>query len=155
MRASPISAAPAAHQIQYGVLPWRMMGGILQILLITTRNTRRWIVPKGWPMDGLSPRECVAQEAMEEAGVQGAVSRKPLGWFSYDKLRKSGEILPCKVQVFAMEVKRQHADWPEKAARHLRWVTPPEALTHVGEPGLRQIISDFAHAAESRKRRTG
>ena len=155
MSARPLSDAPASHQIQYGVLPWRIMGGVLQILLITTRNTRRWIVPKGWPIDGLSPRECVAQEALEEAGVDGTVSRKALGWFSYDKLRKSGELLPCKVQVFAMEVTRQHSSWPEKAVRHLRWVTPQEALAHVGEPGLRQIITDFGHAGLNRKRRAG
>ena len=108
MTARTANALSTSHQIQYGVLPWRMMGGILQILIITTRNTRRWIVPKGWPIEGKSPREAVAMEAMEEAGVEGAVSRKALGWFHYDKLRKSGELLPCKVQVFAMEVTRQH-----------------------------------------------
>jgi 8-oxo-dGTP pyrophosphatase MutT (NUDIX family) len=149
------SAAVPHPAIQYGVLPWRMMGGVLQILLITTRNTRRWIVPKGWPVEGKSPRQSVAQEALEEAGVEGAVAAKPLGWFCYDKLRKSGELLPCKVQVFAMEVTRQHQEWEEKALRHARWVTPLEALSHVGEPGLRQIISDFAHAARAKKRRAG
>lgn len=132
-----------------------MMGGILQILLITTRNTHRWIVPKGFPIEGKSPREAAAMEAMEEAGVEGAVAAKPLGCFNYDKLRKSGELLPCKVQVFAMEVTRQHDDFPEKAMRSARWVTPGQALTHVGEPGLRQIITDFAHHAQARKHRAG
>lgn len=155
MRGGPATHAPSSHQIQYGVLPWRMMGGILQILLITTRNTRRWIVPKGWPVEGKSPREACVLEAMEEAGVEGTVSRRALGWFHYDKLRKSGEILPCKVQVFAMEVTRQHDDWPEKALRSMRWVTPAQALVHVGEPGLRQIITDFAHHIPARKRHTG
>ncbi len=153
MTAQPHSALAPSHQIQYGVLPWRMMGGVLQILLITTRNTRRWIVPKGWPMEGRSPRQSVALEAMEEAGVEGHVSRKALGWFHYDKLRKSGELLPCKVQVFAMEVTRQHKDWPERTLRSARWVTPLEALVHVGEPGLRQIITDFAHHFRAARRR--
>jgi 8-oxo-dGTP pyrophosphatase MutT (NUDIX family) len=132
-----------------------MSEGVLQVLLITTRNTRRWIVPKGWPIDGLSPREAVAREALEEAGIEGMVARKPLGWFHYDKLRKSGEILPCKVQVYALQVTNQLDDWAEKNARTVRWVTPQEALTHVGEPGLRQLILDFAHGAQARKRHAG
>lgn len=138
-------AAPVAH-IQYAALPWRKTGDGVQILLITSRNTKRWIIPKGWPLVGRTPPESAAQEALEEAGVMGAVGPKPLGWFHYDKLRKSGEIVPCKVQVFALEVNRQRREWPEKSARHTRWCTPQEALTHVGEPGLRRIITDFARA---------
>jgi 8-oxo-dGTP pyrophosphatase MutT (NUDIX family) len=140
------STAAAIVHIQYAALPWREGDNGLEILLITSRNTRRWIVPKGWPLPGRTPPECAAQEALEEAGVTGTVAPKPLGWFHYDKLRKSGEILPCKVQVFALEVSRQRRDWPEKSARHTRWCTPTEALTHVGEPGLRRIIMGFARA---------
>ncbi len=154
MTAGSATTSPSP-QVQIGALPWRMSDGVLEILLITTRNTRRWIVPKGWPIEGLSPREAVAREALEEAGIEGMVARKPLGWFSYDKLRKSGELLPCKVQVFAMQVTGQLDDWPEKAVRTVRWVTPQQAMTHVGEPGLRQLILDFAHGAQMRKRHAG
>ena len=143
------SAAPVAH-IQYAALPWRKAGDGVEILLITSRNTKRWIVPKGWPLVGRTPGESAAQEALEEAGVIGAVGSKPLGWFHYDKLRKSGEIVPCKVQVFALEVNRQRREWPEKSVRHTRWCTPQEALVHVGEPGLRRIITDLARAAGTR-----
>jgi 8-oxo-dGTP pyrophosphatase MutT (NUDIX family) len=149
------SPALAASNIQYAALPWRRTADAVEILLITTRNTKRWIVPKGWPLDGRSPRECAAQEALEEAGVLGEVGRKPLGWFSYDKLRKSGEVLHCKVQVYAMEVARQRRSWAEKAARQTRWCSPQEALTHVSEPGLRQIISKFARATHPELKRTG
>jgi 8-oxo-dGTP pyrophosphatase MutT (NUDIX family) len=107
-------------RIQYAALPWRRVDNAIRILLITTRNTRRWIVPKGWPLEGYTPRECAAQEALEEAGVLGEVSPKPLGWFCYNKLRKTGEIVPCRVQVYPMEVLRQRRTWEEKAARQTR-----------------------------------
>jgi 8-oxo-dGTP pyrophosphatase MutT (NUDIX family) len=139
-------AAPVA-QIQYAALPWRKVDSMLQILLITTRNTKRWIVPKGWPLEGHSPQESAAQEALEEAGVLGEVAAKPLGWFTYDKLRKSGEVVPCKVQVYPMEVLRQRRNWAEKAARQTRWCSAEEALGHVAELGLRQLISKFAREA--------
>ena len=141
------SVATTVTSIQYGALPWRRVNGAIEILLITSRNTRRWIVPKGWPMPERSPRESVAQEALEEAGILGEVAQKPLGWFHYDKVRKSGEVVPCKVQVFPMEVVRQRRTWLEKAARQTQWCSPQEALTHVGEAGLRQIIVKFAKAS--------
>jgi 8-oxo-dGTP pyrophosphatase MutT (NUDIX family) len=139
-----MSGATQVASIQYGALPWRRAGEAIEILLIITRNTRRWIVPKGWPLLGRTPRECAAQEALEEAGVSGKVAEKPLGWFHYDKLRKSGEVVPCKVQIYPMEVSRQRSAWAEKTMRQTRWCTPQEALAHVSEPGLRQLISKFA-----------
>ena len=139
--------ASAAANIQYAVLPWRRADNAIQILLITTRNTRRWIVPKGWPLEGRTPRESAAQEALEEAGVLGTVAAKPLGWFRYDKLRKSGEVVPCRVQVYPMEVLRQRRTWEEKAARQTRWCSAEEALSHVAEVGLRQLIKKFARDA--------
>ena len=146
-------SSTASPSIQYAALPWRRAGGAIEILLITSRNTRRWIVPKGWPLTGRSPRECAAQEALEEAGVLGEVSQKPLGWFRYDKLRKSGEVVPCKVQVFAMQVARQRRVWAEKSARQTRWCSPQEALAHVSEPGLKSLISKFARASGGPPRR--
>lgn len=131
-------------QIQYAALPWRKSGQDLQILLITTRNTRRWIVPKGWPVAGCTPGECAAHEAMEEAGVIGEVAEKTLGSFTYDKRRKSGEVIRCKVHVFPMEVLHQRRTWIEKTARETRWCSVEEALSHVSEPGLRRLIAKFA-----------
>ena len=126
---------PAA---QYGALPWRRRRGhSVEILLVTTRRSGRWIVPKGWPIGGCSPRECAAREAMEEAGVLGVIAAEPIGTFPYDKQRKSGEAVPCRVEVFALQVTHQLRDWPEKSMREKRWYSVEDALLHAGDPGLR------------------
>jgi 8-oxo-dGTP pyrophosphatase MutT (NUDIX family) len=137
---------------QYAALPWRRVDGELQILLVTTLNTRRWIVPKGWPIPGLSPSGCAAHEAAEEAGVSGDVDSKPLGSFHYEKRLKSGTQQTCNIEVFAMRVLRQRRSWPEKGARKLDWCTVDEALARVGEPGLRRLIARFAKVAGADKR---
>jgi ADP-ribose pyrophosphatase YjhB (NUDIX family) len=103
--------------VQYAALPWRVNGGRLEILLITTLKTRRWIVPKGWPVETLSPQACAAHEALEEAGVSGALSEKPIGVFRYFKRRKDGEVVACKVDVFALEVTQQRRSWVDTGAR--------------------------------------
>jgi 8-oxo-dGTP pyrophosphatase MutT (NUDIX family) len=129
--------------VQYAALPWRRAKGAIEILLITTRNTRSWIVPKGWPLDGRTPSECAAHEALEEAGVLGEVAPEALGTFQYNKRRKSGEIVPCRVHVFAMEVVHQRRSWAEKAARDICWCSLEEALARVTEPSLRRLIAKF------------
>jgi len=144
------SVASNVPGVQYAALPWRLIDGELQILLVTTLNTRRWIVPKGWPIPGLAPSDCAAHEAEEEAGVTGDVQPEPVGTFHYDKRRKAGDTLRCRVEVFALEVSRQRRSWPEKAARQTRWCSPEEALARVTEPGLRRVISRFRQTARRR-----
>jgi 8-oxo-dGTP pyrophosphatase MutT (NUDIX family) len=134
---------------QFAALPWRTTNGSLEILLITTLRTQRWIVPKGWPIEELAPKDCAAREALEEAGVSGTISEKPIGSFRYFKQRKSGEVVPCKVDVFALEVRQQRRTWAEKGARQYRWCSVAEALACVGEPGLRQIINRFTQAQKA------
>lgn len=129
---------------QYGALPWRWADDHLEILLITTLSTRRWVVPKGWPVEGCAPGECAAREALEEAGVVGATASRPVGSFSYLKRRKSGETISCRVAVFALEVERQRRSWPEKALRETCWCSVEEALTRVSDPGLKRLIAKFA-----------
>jgi 8-oxo-dGTP pyrophosphatase MutT (NUDIX family) len=148
-----MSTASKASNIQYAALPWRKAGDALEILLITTLNTRRWIVPKGWPLEGKSPQDSAAQEAMEEAGISGNIAKAPLGSFHYNKLRKSGETVSCKVDVFAMEVARQRRSWAEKDRREARWFSIDEALEHVTEPGLRRLIAKFAGSGARPARR--
>jgi 8-oxo-dGTP pyrophosphatase MutT (NUDIX family) len=133
--------------IQYAALPWRRAEGALEILLITTRNTKNWIVPKGWPLVGHTPSECAAHEALEEAGVLGEMAEEALGSFHYNKRRKSGEVVVCKVHVFAMKVLQRRRNWPEKAAREVRWCPLDEALARVTEPSLRRLIAKFAKAS--------
>ncbi len=131
------SVASQVPNVQYAALPWRKAEGAIEILLITTRNTGRWIVPKGWPLVGRTPSECAGLEALEEAGVLGEVAVETLGSFHYNKRRKSGEIVPCKVHVFAMEVVRQRRSWGSL----------DEALARVTEPGLRRLIAKFAKSS--------
>jgi 8-oxo-dGTP pyrophosphatase MutT (NUDIX family) len=136
-------------RVQYGALPWRQTARGVEILLITTQTTRRWIIPKGWPVPGLRPSECAAHEVFEEAGVEGDISTRPLGSFRYEKRRKSGEAFSCKVEVFALEVMRQRRNWPERDSRDTRWCSVEEALQRVSDPGLAKLIVKFGKAADS------
>jgi 8-oxo-dGTP pyrophosphatase MutT (NUDIX family) len=109
------------------------------VLLITSRETRRWIVPKGWPMKGLRDCDAAAREALEEAGVLGRVRKQPLGSYSYWK-RQTGHFELCEVSVYLLEVESQLETWREKGQRELRWFTPEEAADRVDEPGLSTLI---------------
>jgi 8-oxo-dGTP pyrophosphatase MutT (NUDIX family) len=95
---------------------------------------------EGWPAKGKSPHKSAAREAREEAGVVGRVKRRSVGVFSYEKRLKSGKIVACEVQVFALKVKRQEARWPEKGERKLKWLPRTEAANKVGDDVLGTII---------------
>src|SRR5438477_2897542 len=113
MRNSSKTTAP--KRVQYGALPYRLSGGSRpQFMLITSRENRRWVIPKGWPKKGKSPQSSAAREAFEEAGVRGAVAKRAVGSFSYEKRLKSGAVVLCDVHVFPLEVRRQSKQWPEK-----------------------------------------
>jgi len=144
------SVGVEATESQYAALPWRWTHDRLEILLITTLTTRRWVVPKGWPVAGCTPSECAAHEALEEAGVTGETTRRPFGSFSYVKRRKTGEAVPCRVSVFPLEVEHQCRNWPEKAVREICWCSVEEAMGRVSEPGLRRLIAKFAREQAQR-----
>ncbi len=133
-------SADSATRIQYGILPWRKGPQGLEVLLITTRNTRRWLVPKGWPSKSRSPQEGAVREAFEEAGVLGKVGVEPIGSFRYRKRRKSGEVLHCKVVLFAMETTEQKPTWPEKELRECVWCAVPDAAARVSFKSLGKLI---------------
>jgi 8-oxo-dGTP pyrophosphatase MutT (NUDIX family) len=113
-------------------------------MLVTSRETRRWIIPKGWPKKGKSPRQSAAREAFEEAGVRGAVGRHPLGTFSYEKRLKNGGVVECEVRVFPLEVRRQNKEWPEKQERRVKWLSAAKAAEKVAQPRLGKIIRRLA-----------
>jgi 8-oxo-dGTP pyrophosphatase MutT (NUDIX family) len=140
-------AQTTTRNIQYAALPWRGTAGGLEFLLITTLNTKRWIVPKGWPLDGLAPHATAAREALEEAGICGTIEPDALGSFGYEKVRKTGETVSCTVLVFPMRVETQRKRWSEKGARELRWCSTEEALERIDIPDLRSIIERFAGSA--------
>src|SRR6266699_5198992 len=114
----------AAKRVQYGALPYRLSAGLRpQFMLITSRDTRRWIIPKGWPKKGTSPTHSAAREALEEAGVVGAVARRSVGSFTYEKRLKNGGAVVCEVRVFPLQVRRQNKQWPEKQERVVKWLS--------------------------------
>ena len=140
--------------IQYGALPWRVRGDAIQILLVTSRRTRRWIIPKGWPMEGYKPTECAAREAEEEAGVTGIIDKVPAGQYRYMKVLRDGFELPCRVEVFALKVTEESPDWDEMDARDRRWCSVAEAAAAVLEPQLSMVIRRFgARFAAARRRK--
>jgi 8-oxo-dGTP pyrophosphatase MutT (NUDIX family) len=133
-------------RVQYAALPYRFTSSAaLEILLVTTRRSRRWIIPKGWPIKGLKPPKSAAREAFEEAGVRGKVGMKSVGVFNYDKLLDSdGIAVNCEVRVFPLLVKRQSEVWPEFDQRLVQWVEPNRAVALIKEPELRKLVAVFA-----------
>jgi 8-oxo-dGTP pyrophosphatase MutT (NUDIX family) len=129
---------------QFAVLPWReAVGGGLEILLVTSRETRRWVIPKGWPMKGLAPNMAASREAYEEAGVEGYPSMTALGAYRYDKRLANGRLQPVDVEVYPLQVAEEHAEWPEMTEREKLWAPQGTAASLVDEPGLQVLINAF------------
>lgn len=128
---------------QFGALCWRVKDDALQVLLITSRRSGRWIIPKGWPMDRETPAKAAQTEAWEEAGVDGKASPVCLGIYSYSKELDPGETLPCVVAVFPVEVKSLAKNYPERTDRRRKWFTPKKAAKLVAEPELATMLKNF------------
>lgn len=128
---------------QFAALCWRVTKGKPEILLITTRGTNRWIIPKGWPMSGETPGQGAMTEAWEEAGVKGKAYQHSLGLFSYLKRIDRKTKLPCVAMVYPVKVSKLVKDYPEAGQRKRKWVTPKKAAAMVKEPELSQIIKTF------------
>jgi 8-oxo-dGTP pyrophosphatase MutT (NUDIX family) len=130
---------------QVAALPWRRKkNGAIEVLLITSRETKRWVIPKGWPMDGLKDYNAARQEAYEEAGVEGHMSRIALGTFAYDKRFKAGSLKPIGVTVYSLEVEKLLRSWPEKKQRQRKWFSSEDAAKLVHEPELKTLIAAFS-----------
>ena len=125
---------------QYGAICWRMNRGHVQVLLITSRDTGRWVIPKGWPMGDIPAHDAAAQEAWEEAGVEGKVDDTCLGTFTYIKLMPGNISLHCAVDVFALRVLKLRATFPERKQRRRKWFDAVKAARKVAEPDLRQLL---------------
>jgi 8-oxo-dGTP pyrophosphatase MutT (NUDIX family) len=110
------------------------------VLLITSRETRRWVIPKGWPMPGRTDAEAAACEAYEEAGLRGRIDPEPVGHYTYLK-RLARRSVPVSVDVYLMHVDDQAGNWPEAAERHRRWLAPQAAAALVQEPELSALLS--------------
>lgn len=114
-----------------------------QVLLITSRGTGRWVIPKGWTMPDRSDAEAALQEAWEEAGVRGHVQPKAIGRYHYDKILRDGTALPTEVQVFQVAVKELADTYREAGQRQRRWFLPLDAASHVAEPELQTILRNL------------
>lgn len=126
---------------QFGALCWRVKNDRVEVLLVTSRRRKRWVLPKGWPMDGATPVEAAEREAWEEAGVTGAAKPVCLSIYSYIKDLSKDERLPCVVAVFPVKVKKQHDTWPEKKERRRRWMSLKDASKAVEEKELSLLLA--------------
>ena len=141
-------------------MPYRTEGAAsdapIRILLVTSRENRRWVIPKGNPPSGMIGHAAAALEAEEEAGVQGLVCPTPLGTYRYRKRQKNGASLMIDVEVFPLAVNRELDAWKEQGERERRWVSLPDAASMVDEPDLRDLIRSFGPSEfKAATRRTG
>lgn len=133
-------------RVQYAALCFRRVSGNdgIEILLVTSRGTGRWIIPKGWPMKKKKPHEAAEIEAWEEAGVRGRARKTPAGRYTYLKWLENGDVAPCMVEVFEVEVTEEAAgNFKERGQRQLAWVSPEEAARRVREVELKSLLVEF------------
>lgn len=137
--------------IQFGALCWRIGKKGAEVLLISSRETGRWVIPKGWPMKGRAGHEAAAIEAWEEAGVKGQIAEDRLGHFTYDKIlnrdSKKERAKPCIVDVYPLEVAKLAPEFPEQRQRRRKWFAPADAARKVAEPELKSLLAVFAPPA--------
>lgn len=128
-----------AEQIAALPITWTKSGKI-RVLMVTSRDTGRWVMPKGWTMAGHKPWQAAAIEALEEAGAEGRVLKTAIGEYGYDKILDDGTARPCRVRVYPMVVDRLKRRWKERGERTRRWFTPKAASRSVDEPDLAELL---------------
>ena len=133
-----VEAAEVARQS--GAIPYTVVEGRAVFLIVTSRRTGRWIFPKGSVIEGMTPWESAAQEAFEEAGVEGDVEAVPIG--AYRDLKTAGmRRLPIEVDLYPLRLLRQLDNWPEKDNRHRHWVILPEAKRLLSNPRMAELAA--------------
>lgn len=130
-------------RVQFGALCYRIKEGRTEVLMITSRGRRRWIVPKGWPIENKTPAEAAEIEAWEEAGVRGQAINQSLGVYSYGKIVENKMILPCVVMLYPVKVDSLSDSWPEKKERKRRWMGRKKAARLTDDPDLAYLIRNF------------
>ncbi len=128
---------------QYGALCYRDKGGKVEILLVTSRGTGRWIVPKGWPVKGQTPAGSATVEAFEEAGVEGRASPICVGVYSYGKVLENATERPVRVALYPLRVRKLRRRYPEAQQRKRRWFSRKRAVELVDEPELKDLLRGF------------
>jgi 8-oxo-dGTP pyrophosphatase MutT (NUDIX family) len=136
------------HQV--GIVVFRVERGELEVLLVTSRDTGRWIIPKGNIDGGLSPAKAALREAYEEGGVRGSiVGSVPVGFYTYFKRLKSGTVVDRTVEVFLARAERQLKRWPERKERSVAWLPIHEAIERIQEPGVAPLLQRVEEVAAS------
>jgi 8-oxo-dGTP pyrophosphatase MutT (NUDIX family) len=125
---------------QCAALPLAESGGATLVMLVTSRETRRWVLPKGWAEKRLALHEAAAKEAFEEGGIVGATAAEAVGSYRYRKRLPGGRSAPCRVSVFPLRVERLLDDWPERRERERRWFTLVDAAAAVEEADLAALL---------------
>lgn len=129
-----VAALPLSHDAS----------GRVQVLLVTSRDTGRWVLPKGWPIKGRKPYRVAEREAYEEAGLLGRIRKVAAGTYSYEKRLSTGGTIHCDVAVFLLKVEELRQRWPEMKERTRRWFSLDEAADAVAEDGLQVILRGLA-----------
>ncbi|AQS41315.1 MAG: NUDIX hydrolase [Candidatus Tokpelaia hoelldobleri] len=132
--------------LQVAALAYRVEHDDLQVLLVTSRRTRRWVLPKGWPIPGKTLPEAAKQEAWEEAGIKGHIQPEPVGCYFYQKNdmgKNKDKTGLFRVAVYALAFSHQEKNWPECKERSLEWVSPEIAAARVREPDLQKLLAAF------------
>ena len=141
----PPAESDREPRLQSAALPWRLTpAGKVEVLLVTSRETRRWVAPKGWPIKGLKAFQSAAREAFEEAGVEGEIGKKKIGVYHYDKRLRSGRLQTVRVAVYPLKVVTERDAWPEATQREKLWTDPQTAAALVQELELAAILQSFA-----------
>ena len=126
---------------QAGVIPYRVADGKVEVLLVTSRDTGRWVIPKGHVEPGMTPQSAACQEALEEAGVSGEITtRMPLGFVPYLKRLKDGNTCGASIAVFPLLVEKQKNKWQERSERTRTWFSIEKAAELVDEPALSALL---------------
>lgn len=128
-------------RLQVAALCYRNGGRGPEVLLITSRGARRWIIPKGWPITRLSARKTAEREAFEEAGIVGEAAREPIGNFYSKKGLGKGLVVRTNILVFPLKVTDQTHSFPENGERDLAWLTPEDAMSRCSDAGLRNVLA--------------
>lgn len=129
------------RRLQVAALCHREFRNQTEVLLVTSRDTGRWIIPKGWPIRGLKSSEAAAQEAWEEAGVKdGKAAPQSIGTYTYDKTMASGLPVPVETLVYSVAVENLEDEFPEANQRERKWVSPNDAANMIQETDLKSIL---------------
>jgi 8-oxo-dGTP pyrophosphatase MutT (NUDIX family) len=136
----------AEMPVQVAALPWRRRTGRLEICMVTSRRTGRWILPKGWPEPGLNHAETAALEAWEEAGLRGDISRQCYASYETRKFVPPDETIPVTMEIYLLKDPKQYSDWPEKGQREVKWFAVDEAIENARDIGLATLLKSFEPA---------